>query len=111
MSETNSAAEAAQPVGADDENTRQNLAKIAAIWQHAGPVIQPVANAAISALENHGRNTGRITGGLLALIIVCLSGLAWMAMDLGHVDTAEKVIIAMVSFLGGAAMFSGTPKK
>jgi hypothetical protein len=45
------------------------------------------------------------------LIIAVLGALAAYAMGLGRIDTAEKIIIALVSFLGGAAMFSGPPKK
>lgn len=81
------------------------------IWAAAGPYIEKVLQAAIDALERSSRHTGIVTGCLLTLIIVSLAGLAAYAMSLGHVDTAEKTIIALVSFLGGAAIFSGPPKR
>lgn len=80
-------------------------------WSAAGPYIEKVLQAAIDAIERSTKHTGKVTGALLALIIVSLTGLAAYAMYLGHIDTAEKIIIALVSFLGGAAMFSGPPKK
>lgn len=81
------------------------------IWTAAGPYVEKVLQAAIDAIERSSRHTGVVTGILLGLIILCLTGLAAYSMSLGHVDTAEKTIIALVSFLGGAAMFSGPPRK
>lgn len=81
------------------------------IWSAAGPYVEKVAQAAIEALERSARHNGRVTGSLLALIIIVLGSLAAYAMGLGRIDTAEKIVIALVSFLGGAAMFSGPPKK
>lgn len=42
---------------------------------------------------------------IVAVLIAALSTLAGMALFLGDKDTAEKIIIAMVSFLGGTALF------
>jgi hypothetical protein len=81
------------------------------IWATGGPYIEKIVQAAINAMERSHHNTGQITGLLLGLIIVSLTGFATLALLEGRVDTAEKVIIALVSFLGGAAMFSGSPKK
>lgn len=81
------------------------------MWVAAGPYIEKALQAAINALERSSKHTGIVTGTLLGLIILSLTGLSAYAMCLGHVDTAEKTIIALVSFLGGAAMFSGPPKK
>lgn len=90
------------------ENTITPLDKV---WSAAGPYVEKVAQAAIDALERSARHSGVVTGLLLALIIVVLGGLAAYSMGLGRIDTAEKIIIALVSFLGGAAMFSGPPRK
>lgn len=81
------------------------------VWSAAGPYVEKVAQAAIEALERSARHNGRVTGMLLGLIILVLGGLAGYALSLDRIDTAEKIIIALVSFLGGAAMFSGPPKK
>lgn len=80
-------------------------------WAIAGPYLEKILGAGIEALERSTKNTGYVTGALLALIIVCMTALSALALYGGHIDTAEKVIIALVSFLGGAAMFSGSPKK
>lgn len=69
-------------------------------------IINDTVGKSIDALERHSAKTGRYTAGLLGGIVVCLSGLAWFALCRGHIDTAEKIIIAMVSFLGGAAIFN-----
>lgn len=80
-------------------------------WDKAGPHIQTVLVAIVAALERFNNNTGSITGRLLCLITLCFTGLAAYALNLNHVDTAEKLMIGLISFLGGAAMFSGSPKK
>lgn len=85
--------------------------QVEALWRAAGPVLQPLAQAAIGAMERHGQNTGRLTALLLALIVTTFGGVAVYSLSLGYVDTAEKILIALISFLGGAAMFSGSPKK
>ena len=81
------------------------------LWAVAGPIVQPIAASLIASIERSNRHTGIVTGTLLGLIIVCLTGLAALSLTMGSVDTAEKIIIALVSFLGGAAIFSGPPKK
>lgn len=81
------------------------------VWEAAGPFVAKLGQALIEAVERSNRHTGSITGRLLALIIVCLSALAGTAMYMNHMDTAEKIIIGLISFLGGAAMFSGEPKR
>lgn len=96
----------AQP-GAPDST----VTPVEKIWAAAGPYVEKVLQAAIEAIERSSRHTGIVTGILLGLIILCLTGLAAFSMYLDKVDTAEKTIIALVSFLGGAAMFSGPPKK
>ena len=83
----------------------------AKFWSAAGPYLEKMAASLIAAIERSNRHTGIVTGVLLGMIISTLTGLAAYCLFLGRVDTAEKVIIAMVSFLGGAAMFSGPPKK
>lgn len=60
----------------------------------------------VSALTNNAQITGRYVSWLIALIVVSLTGFATVALYLNHVDTAEKAIIALVSFLGGAAIFN-----
>lgn len=92
-------------------DNKHPIATLDKVWLAAGPYVEKIANAVVAALERSTRHTGVVTGSLLALIVVCLTGVAVYAMSLGHIDTAEKVIIALVSFLGGAAMFSGAPKK
>jgi hypothetical protein len=85
--------------------------ELAKVWTAVGPLVERVSDAAIRALERSARHTGWLTAALLALIISCLTAVAVYALHLGKIDTAEKIIIALVSFLGGAAMFSGPPKK
>jgi hypothetical protein len=111
MSETNEGDGAIQPARPNDVHARSDAEQVEALWRAAGPVVQPLIEAAIAALERHGKNSGRITGLLLALVILTFGGIAAYALQLGRVDTAEKVLIALISFLGGAAMFSGAPKK
>jgi hypothetical protein len=111
MSEMSPEQELEESAELQDEVTKREFARAAALWRYAGPVVQPMVNAAIAAMERHGKNTGSITGALLALIILCFSGIAAFSLYLGRVDTAEKILIALISFLGGAAMFSGAPKK
>lgn len=107
MSEEEKSNTTPQPSGAPDPG----ITSAEKLWSAAGPYVEKVSQAAIAALERSARHTGLVTGALLALIILCLTGLATYAMCLGHIDTAEKIIIALVSFLGGAAIFSGPPKK
>lgn len=63
------------------------------------------------AMATHLGGTGRITGWLMFAVIATFGGLSCAALFLGHVDTSEKLAIALISFLGGSAIFSGTPKK
>lgn len=88
-----------------------SVVDVVRLWEVAGPIVSRIADAAIAALERSNRHTGLITGILLGIIIFCFTGFATFALYLDKVDTAEKVLIAMVSFLGGAAMFSGPPRK
>lgn len=73
------------------------------------------ANKAVSdiveALSKHFTNTGEYTAMLLGLVVVCFSLLAAFAIYNDYVDTAEKILIGLISFLSGAAIFSSTPKK
>lgn len=62
----------------------------------------------VAAMTNNAQVTGRYVSNLIALIVVGLIGFATVALFLGHVDTAEKSIIALVSFLGGAAIFNSS---
>lgn len=109
MQQPDTPTEAAPATSGNQQNTPTQANQFN--WAGAGPYLEKIIGAGIEALERSTQNTGRVTGSLLALIIVCLSGLSLVAMLSGYVDTAEKVIIALVSFLGGAAMFSGSPKK
>ncbi|MDF3822348.1 hypothetical protein P3G55_20760 [Leptospira sp. 96542] len=95
--------EAPKPAATPSDSVANNQ-----IWAE---VAIPLGKAIIEAVERFNRNNGYVTGWLLALIIVTMGGLAGMALWFDHVDTAEKTIIALISFLGGAAMFSGPPKK
>ena len=72
---------------------------------------EKLGKAVIEAIERYSKNSGYVTGSLLGLIVCALAWLAYTAMTLNHFDTAEKIIIGLISFLGGAAMFSGSPKK
>ena len=74
-------------------------------------IIQQIVDVMAGALERATHHTGKVTGNLLALIIIAFTGLSAYSLSLNHVDTAEKLMIALISFLGGAAMFSGSPKK
>lgn len=65
-----------------------------------------IFNEIIAAFERHSAKTGAYTAWLLGFVVICLTALAWLALCKGHIDTAEKTIIAMVSFLGGAAIFN-----
>lgn len=106
MSETNNNAapeQAAPPTGGHTP-AEQLIAAVA-------PAAPQIIQAILEALERTTHHTGRLTASLLALIIISMSALAGLAISANHVDTAEKIVIALVSFLGGAAMFSGQPKK
>lgn len=114
MNEENAAAQAAVPAvvdGTHESVVSDKHQELARVWMAAGPTVQRVADAAIGALERSTQHIGVITGVLLGMILLCFSGLAFYALYLGRVDTAEKLMIALISFLGGAAMFSGAPKK
>lgn len=98
------------PTPADDTGHQTGDKVVAESGQQVdwATVINTNLSPLVSALTNNAQVTGRYVSCLIALIIVSLTAFAGMALWLNHVDTAEKVIIALVSFLGGAAIFKGS---
>lgn len=90
------------PVEPPPQPLAESLAKVD--WQ---TVIKEV----LALVERSTAKTGSYTAWLMAGVIVSFTGLAGMALYLDHVDTAEKLMIALISFLGGAAIFGGNVKK
>ena len=91
-----------EPVEPTAQPIEQAIAKID--FQH---VIEQV----LSILERSTAKTGLYTAILMGGVIFAFTGLAGMALALNHVDTAEKLMIALISFIGGAAIFGGNVKK
>ena len=104
MNENNNITEATRPTAAT-KNTSSTS------WETIWPAFQPIATAIINAIERTNQKSSNVTAWLLGLVIACLTSMATICLFLGRMDTAEKIIIAMVSFLGGAAVFSGPSKK
>lgn len=71
----------------------------------------PLLGQVTDAVGAHQARATSHTTWLLAGIVVVLSGLAALSLWMNHVDTAEKIVIALVSFLGGTAIFGGGTKK
>lgn len=72
---------------------------------------QAVIRDVLTLVERSTAKTGSYTAWLMGGVIASFTGLAGMALHLNHVDTAEKLMIALISFLGGAAIFGGNVKK
>ena len=98
------------PTPADDTGHQTGDKVVAESGQQVdwASVINTNLSPLVSALTNNAQVTGRYVSYLIALIVVSLTGFAIVALCLNHVDTAEKAIIALVSFLGGAAIFNGS---
>lgn len=71
----------------------------------------PLMEEAVEAYKTGQKGNTLASSVLLFCIVGALSFLAAMAMYLNHVDTAEKIIIGLLSFLGGTAIFGGGAKK
>lgn len=97
-----------EPTAADNASDKTGHKVVAEGGQQVdwASVINANLSPLVSALTNNAQVTGRYVSCLIALIVVSLTGFAMYALWLNHVDTAEKAIIALVSFLGGAAIFN-----
>jgi hypothetical protein len=69
------------------------------------------AKEAIAASSQAHARTTHMAGLMLATIVASLALLAGWCVYLGKVETAEKIVIALVSFLGGTAFFGGAGKR
>lgn len=83
-----------------------NLAEFMRTLEPYVPLISQISKA----IEDQNRAATNYMAWLLVLVVLSLSFLAALAMLHGHVDTAEKIIIGLLSFLGGVALFGGNKK-
>lgn len=90
--------------GAEQADWNQVLAALA---PHAHELLKQV----IEGFTRHGESSLHLRSLLLGIVAVGLLVLAGIALWLDQVDTAEKIVIALVSFLAGSMLGSGQSKK